>query len=117
MRNYRLFGVVTAVLLGPIALHQPPSSPHHDHQHLAGTHLGGTGIELASATVPADRTLTPLALGEESPVGLLRPAGTRYVKLLYAWVGYEKAHAPPPPLPPQAQKAQKAPKAKPIAVV
>jgi len=152
MRKYRLFGVVTAVLLGTIVLHQPPSAPHHDHQQTAGSHLGGTDIELASATLPADRALSPLALGEESPVGLarpvvtqrrlgdvplartgsapayqawaaegdemhiglLRPAGTRYVKALYAWVSYEKAHAPPPPPP---SRPAPAPAQKPIAVL
>jgi hypothetical protein len=135
MRNYRLFGVVIAVLLGSSFLHLPPSSPHHHHQQIAGTHFVGTGIQLTSARVSAVAAPTPLALGEESPVGLLqpetqstlgalhlastdvplslsqastagggdmhagllRPAGTRYVKLLGVWMQYLYDHAPPPP--------------------
>ena len=65
MRNYRLFGVVIAVLLGNSFFHQPPSSPHHDHVQIAGTHFGGPGIELTSARVSDVREPTPLALGEE----------------------------------------------------
>ena len=76
MRNHRLFGVVIAVLLGISFLHQPPSSPHHDHQQIAGTHFGGPGIQLTSAKLFDVHEPTRLALGEESPVGLLRPAGT-----------------------------------------
>ena len=123
MRNHRLFGVVIAVLLGMSCLHYWPSSPHFDHHTRSGTHLGGAGVRLASATLTADHEPSPLALGEESPigllqpvgtdhrlgdielatptpvaqasgsggdeihVGLLRPAGTRYVKLMAAWPG------------------------------
>ena len=76
MRNHRLFGVVIAVLLGISFLHQAPSSPHHDQQQITRTHFGGTGIQLTSARVSDDHEPTPLALGEESPVGLLRPPGT-----------------------------------------
>ena len=76
MRNHRLFGVVIAVLLGISFLHQSPSSPHHDQQQIARHHFGGTGIQLTAARVSADPGLTPLALGEESPVGLLGPSGT-----------------------------------------
>jgi len=78
MRNHRFFGVVIAVLLGMSFLHQSPSSPHHVQPQIAGTHLGGTGVELASAALPADDTFTPLALGEESPIGLLRPTAAAH---------------------------------------
>jgi hypothetical protein len=74
MRNHRLFGVVIAVLLGMSFVHQSPSSPHKDHQQIAGAHLGGSDVELASAALPVDGKTTPLALGEEQPIGLLRPA-------------------------------------------
>src|ERR1019366_4021466 len=97
MRNHRLFGVVIAVLLGISFLHQPPSSPHHDHQQIAGTHFGGPGIQLTSAKLFDVHEPTRLALGEESPVGLLRPAGTRYVKRLVAWMEYQRQYGPPPP--------------------
>ena len=156
MRNHRLFGVVIAVLLGTSFLHQSPSSPqavrhqavHHqavrhrsDQVLVAGSHLGGTDIQLTSAALPADEPApaalpadtktTSLALGEGLPVdmlrpvplgtvdlasaavpaalqasaaegdeshnGLLRPAGTRFVKLVYAWMAYEAAHPPRPP--------------------
>ncbi len=76
MRNHRLFGVAIAVLLGMSFLHQSPSSPHHDHHQNAGAHLGGAGIHLASAAWAAGQQPTPLALGEESPIGLLRPVAT-----------------------------------------
>jgi len=78
MRNHRLFGVVTAVLLGMSFFHLSPSSPHHVHHQIPGTHLGGTGMQLASATMAADHEPTALALGEESPIGLLRPSGTEH---------------------------------------
>ena len=140
MRNHRLFGVVIAVLLGTSFLHQPPSSPHHDHQQIAGTHLGGTGIELTSAALPAGRetdtprpgrgiTRRPAAAGCGGPtarrhppgvdptsraalarasmadgdglhIGLLRPAGTRYVKMLDRLDGVPAAPTHPPPPPP-----------------
>jgi hypothetical protein len=145
MRIQRLFGVVIAVLLGTSLLHQSPSAPHavqsanhrNDHRLDVGNRLGGTGIQLASAALPAGGPVTPLALGEVSPigllrpvkddatfgaihlasatvpvsdpgglaegddhpVGLLRPAGTRFVKLVYAWMSYQAAHPPPPPPP------------------
>ncbi len=136
------------MLLGGSFLHLPPGSPHHHHQ-IAGTHFGGTGIQLTSARVSAVGDVsavaapTPLALGEESPVGLLqpetqstlgaihlastevplslspastaggddthagllRPAGTRYVKLLGVWMQYLHDHAPPPPPPAPVVKA------------
>jgi resuscitation-promoting factor RpfB len=53
-------------------------------------------VQLASAVVPTDPTSTQ---GDATPVGVLRPAGTRYAKLLYAWESYLKAHEPPPPAP------------------
>ena len=152
MRNHRLFGVVPAVLLGMGLLHSSPSSPHHDHHQIAGSHLGGTGSQLASATLTADPETTVLALGEESPigllrlawpdrtpdaihlvsaaspsssspvssaaddtpVGLLRPAGTRFVKMLAVWTAYQEAHAPPPP---PAPAPTPVPVPKPLAVV
>src|SRR5579863_8044812 len=78
MRNHRLFGVVIAVLLGISFLHQSPSSPQKDHQQIVGAHLGGTDVQLASAALPVDGETTPLALGEEQPIGLLRPAVTEH---------------------------------------
>ena len=78
MRNHRLFGVVPAVLLGMGLLHSSPSSPHHDHHQIAGSHLGGATVQLASATVSAGHEPTPVALGELSPIGLLRPAGSEH---------------------------------------
>ncbi len=139
MRNHRLFGVVIAVLLGRAFLHQSPSSPHHDHQQITGTHVGGTGIQLTSARlsarsntdaprprrgvtcrpaaaggteqtlgairlastdVPPPQSEASMAEGDGTHIGLLRPAGTRYVKMLFAWMAYEHEHAPPPPPPP-----------------
>jgi Transglycosylase-like domain len=162
MRNQRLFGVVIAVLLGTSLLHQSPSAPHavqsarhsNEHQLVVAPHPGGTGIELASAALPADATSTPLALGEVSPIGLLRPvraqtlgpiqlasatvpvsepaslaqvddhhigllrpAGTRFVKLVYAWMSYQAAHPPPPPPPPPPAPKPVVVVAKPVAVV
>jgi hypothetical protein len=78
MRNHRLFGVVIAVLLGLSCLHFWPGSPHIDDQASAGTHFGGAGIQLASATLTAAHEPSPLALGEESPIGLLQPVGTEH---------------------------------------
>jgi hypothetical protein len=51
-----------------------------------------------------------MADGDGLHIGLIRPAGTRYVKALIAWVEYQTAHAPPPPPPP-------APVVKPVPVV
>jgi len=149
MRNHRLFGVVPAVLLGMSALHSSPSSPHHHHHQIAGTHLGGTGTQLASATLTVDHEPPTLAVGEEPPIGplrlawtdrtlgtihlvsapnpspsspvssaegedthigLLRPAGTRFVTMLAAWTAYQQAHAPaPPPAPAPVPKPVTAP--------
>jgi hypothetical protein len=149
MRNHRFFGVVPAVLLGMSFLHSSPSSPHHHHHRTAGTHLGGTGTKLASATLAADHEPTALAHGERSPIvllrlawtdrtlgtihlvaapnpspsspvpaaddegtpiGLLRPAGTRFVTMLAAWTAYQQAHTPlPPPVPAPAPKPVQAP--------
>jgi len=50
----------------------------------------------------------------ESSIGLLRPAGTRYVTQLYAWMAYESAHTPPaPPAPTPKATAPPAPAAAP----
>jgi hypothetical protein len=96
MRNQRLFGVVIAVLLGTSFFHQRPSSSHHHHQGTT-THLSRGEVQLASASVPVDLSRASLAEGDDLHIGLLRPAGTRYVKMLYSWMAYEKVHAPPPP--------------------
>src|ERR1700722_20311130 len=93
MRNHRLFGVVTAVLLGMGTLHISPSSPHHDHHRIAGSHLGGAAVQLASATVSAGHEPTAVALGELSPIGLLRPAGSEYTLGLMQLVSSPKPAA------------------------
>jgi len=99
MRNHRLFGVVIAVLLGTSFLHQKPSSPQDRHHQHTTAHLVGSVVQLASLSVPADMSRASLAEGDGLHIGLLRPAGTRYVRMLFAWMAYEKAQAPSPPPP------------------
>ncbi len=102
MRNHRLFGVVIAVLLGTSFLHQRPSSPHHAQHHKAASRLGGAGIRLASATVPADLILAPDTPGEPPRSNVLNPARARYMDAVWTWVSYVNAHTPPPPPAPPA---------------
>ena len=78
MRNHRIFGVAIAVLLGTTFVHQRPSAPHHHHQQNAATHTEGTGMQLASAALPAAPSHTSPATGVGPPTGLLRMTGTGY---------------------------------------
>ncbi len=100
MRNHRLFGVVTAVLLGTTFFHLGPSAPQDHHHHRTTTHLGGSVVQLASLSVPPSLARSSLAQGDGVHIGLLRPAGTRYLNMVFAWTAYQKAHAPAPPAPP-----------------
>jgi Transglycosylase-like domain len=96
MRNHRLFGTFIAVLLGTSLLHPRPSSPQGHHHQVSGSHISGASVKLASAALPADRRYAFPTDGG-APVGLLRPAGARYLEAVWAWSAYVAAHAPPPP--------------------
>jgi hypothetical protein len=100
MRNHRLFGVVTAVLLGSSLVYPRASSPQNHHHLAAGNHISPADLQLASAAVAAD-TRPPIIDGAITRSGWLRPAGTRYLEAAWAWGAYVAAHPPPaPPAPP-----------------
>ncbi len=56
-------------------------------------------IHLESASNPSPSSPVPSAADDDTHIGLLRPAGTRFVTMLAAWTAYQQAHAPPPPAP------------------
>ena len=67
----------------------------------AGSEFERPRAQLVSvATIPQHQA--PAVSAEGSNIGLLRPAGTRYVTMLYAWMAYQSAHTPPPPPTPKA---------------
>ena len=88
MRNHRLFGVFIAVLLGTsLLLHRPNSLQGH-HPQAAGPHIIGSGIQLASATLPAGHRDSSPPVGEEPPSHLRRPFAARYLEASWAWTAY-----------------------------
>lgn len=62
---------------------------------MTGTGYSATLARLTSPS-PVHQPAAPAAPAQESHIGLLRPAGTRYVTQLYTWMAYEAAHTPPP---------------------
>jgi hypothetical protein len=94
MRNHRLFGVGIAVLLGTSLLDPQSSSAQEHHHQAAGTPLRGAGVRLASAAFPADHRPSSLVTGDDTHIGVLRPAGTRYLEAAWAWASYVSAHTP-----------------------
>jgi hypothetical protein len=94
MRNHRLFGVGIAVLLGTSLLDPQSSSAQEHHHQAAGTPLRGAGVRLASAAFPADHRPSSLVTGDDTHIGVLRPAGTRYLQAAWAWASYVSAHTP-----------------------
>jgi len=101
MRNYRLFGVVTAVLFSTSFLHPLPNSHQHHHRHDVAAHTGRAGIRLASAPIrlPAGQLHGSGPSGAAPRFGLLNPARARFMEAVWTWVAYEETLTPPSPPP------------------
>jgi len=97
MRNHRLFGVVIAALLGTSFLHQRPSSPHHHHQQVTGTHVSGTAMQLASAHLAVAPSHPSPATKAGLPIGLVRPTGIEFSRALAQLVPAPTLHPHPAP--------------------
>src|SRR5579863_10214153 len=64
-----------------------------------GSEFSADLAHLVSAPTPRQHPVAPASAGQ-SDIGLLRPAGTRYVTQLYAWMAYVSARASAAPTPP-----------------